>query len=379
MEGAIKILFLSNEYPPYHSGGIATFTCSLAESLAALGVDVTVIGLYNHSDQDQFSVVNGVKLVFLSAEKGWGAPLKNRVRLYQAIQRIAEEGAIDVIEAPDFEGVSAFLPRQSRLRVVRLHGSHVYFADERQLKPSRSIKWFEKTAMMQADAILSVSAYTARRTQALFCLKNDIQVIYNAVRLPEPSHIKTDYAPLKQVLYFGTLAEKKGVFSLAKAWREFHRRLPDWRLTLIGKDSLYQGVSVLASLKQLLAEAGDSVEYLGPLPQQAILAQFQHYDFVVLPSFSEAFALAPIEAMSCAMPVIFSSLSSGPELIQDGENGWLCDPGQPDTILECLLQAAENQPLRMAIGLAAREKVLTDFNYERFIQENLAFYENSIA
>lgn len=372
----MRIVFLCSEYPPAATGGIGTFTRGLAESLALKGNEVHVVGLYE-VDVTVREDVNQVKVIRLPMARGGRALIANRLSLWRELRRISSTvGAIDIFEAPDFEGVAAGLPRCSRARVVRLHGSHRYFSDERQVRHSVSVSFFEKLALRRADAIVSVSDYTAQRTRDLFGLSGAIETIHNAVNVPGQFARKKDYRELRRAVYFGTLAEKKGVLPLAAAWRNFVEQNPGWELTVIGRDTVFDGISVKSQMWELLGEAGASVDFKGFLPNEQVLAQLATFDFAVLPSFSEAFALAPIEAMALGLPVVYSCLSSGRELVIDGEDGWLCDPRSVDDLEQAIKRAAASVADRERIARNARAKAEDQFGYERFIQRNLDFYND---
>lgn len=374
----MKILFVCNEYPPAVTGGIGTFTRGLGEALTAEGHEVHVVGLYDVPAPVR-DVVGGVRVARLPAARGRRAILANRLALWREIREVARSGEIDVIEAPDFEGGTAGLPRCSRVRLVRLHGSHRYFSAERNVLHSPLVAFFEKWALQQADAIVSVSDYTAARTRELFGLQLPISTLHNAVTV-SPSHTrKSDYSETRSAVYFGTLAEKKGVLALAQAWRDFHTTHPRWTLTVIGRDTPHAGATMQANMVALLGDAASSVDFAGFMPNEAVLARLHSFDFAVLPSFSEAFALAPMEAMALGLPVIYSSMSSGPELIQDGEDGWLCDPRSLTNVHSALNRAAASAQVRERIGKNGRATVESRFAYAAFVECNLALYTSLLA
>lgn len=346
---------------------------ALCEPLAGRGHEVHVVGCYPVAEP-VVERIAGVQVHRLPHRAGRLGMLADRLAMYRCIRRIGAQGPIDIIEAPDFEAPAALLPRQSRKRVVRLHGSHVYFAHERGQSPSRSIGWLEKLALRQADAWIPVSHYTAERTQALFALDRPIHVVHNAVRVPAHFPRKHDYRTTRRVVYFGTLAEKKGVFTLARAWVRFHAAHPDWTLSVIGRDAHHQGRSVRAQMIELLGDALPSVDFVGPVSNDELLSGLPAFDFAVLPSFSEAFAMAPMEAMALGVPVVFSRYSSGPELIAHGQDGWLADPADDRQLAALLAAVADDPATREQVGRAGRKKVEQDFSHDAFIDRNLAVY-----
>jgi len=371
----MKIVFVCNEYPPAPSGGIGTFTRALAEALVSRGHDVCVVG---HGDRPGEERQDGVRVLRFQAGQGKLGSVADRVRLRLALRKISVDGQVDVLEAPDFEGPTGFVPRCARAHVVRLHGSHRYFSDERDVVPSRSVSLFEKAALHQADAIVSVSDYTARRTTELFGLRTPITTIHNAVGVDPALPRKQDYSASGRIVYFGTLAEKKGVLALAEAWRRFSPAHPGWRLELIGRDSRFAGGSVQEAATERMGPAAAMAEFHGPMTHADLLQRLPDFDFAILPSYSEAFALAPMEAMALGLPVVFSSMSSGPELVRHGVDGWLCDPRDVASVLDAMELAAANDEERARIGAAARAKVETTFAYDAFVQRNIDFYEDLV-
>lgn len=369
----MKVLFICNEYPPAPTGGIGVLLRGLCEQLADRGLKVHVVGCYD-IERPVTELVNGVHVHRVPGRFGRFGLFADRIALYRVIANIATQGPIDIIEAPDFEAPSAFLPRQSKRRVVRLHGSHVYFSHERDQVPSRSVGLLEKMALKQADAWISVSKYTARRTQELFGVNRPIHIVHNAAHVSSHFPRKEHYATHRRVVYFGTLAEKKGVFTLARAWREFVVSHPGWTLSLMGRDGLHQGQSVRQQMVELLGPAAPTVEFVGPIANEELLKRLVGFDFAVLPSFSETFALTPMEAMALGVPVIYSQLSSGPELMEHGVDGWLADPRDPVQLARLLVEVADDPAGRERIGQAGRVKIERFFSHEAFIAKNLEVY-----
>ncbi|MEA1081432.1 glycosyltransferase family 4 protein [Marinobacter qingdaonensis] len=371
----MKLVYLCNEYPPAPTGGIGTFTKGLARELVARGHEVHVVG---HYAQSLFSkeVDDGVLVWRLPAPSGVLAPVWRKISITKVLKEVSKTGLIDVIESPDFEGLLSFLPPVSRGTVVRLHGSHRYFSYERGLRPSRSIGFFEAQGLKRADAVVSVSDYTGKLTQQLFGIRDDISTIYNGVYIPSGIKSKSCYDTKKRAVYFGTLAEKKGVLPLAQAWRQFIIKNPDWTLTFIGRDSIYRNRSMKEQILEALGDASRSVNFVDGMSHENVLRRLTSYDFAVLPSFSESFGLVAIEAMALGVPVIFTALSSGPEIVNDGVDGWLSDPRDFRTITSAMNTAASSVEERKRVAKAAYYKCDALFSYEKFINKNIELYSN---
>lgn len=373
----MNIIYICNEYPPRPSGGIGIFTKKLAEGLTELHNRVYVIGVYHDIPRRICTVINGVTVISLPAKPGIKGLIQNQWLLFKEIKKISLKHRIDIIESPDFEAPVALLPRLANKRITRLHGSHTYFCNERNIKPSKVINILERLQLKKSDQIISVSQYTADQTKMLFGLVNNIDVIYNSIDVSESNQsIKSNYTLQKKIIYFGTLAEKKGIFPLAKAWKEFIKKNPDWKLEFVGKDAFEKGSSNKEIIRKILMEDFSSVSFIDHLDHAELISSLKNYDLAILPSFSEAFALAPLEAMATGLPVIVSNMSSGPELINHGVDGWLCDPRNPATIVNTIEEAIISKKNREVIAKNALNKISSKFNYDKFLVENIEAYQS---
>ncbi|WGV12263.1 glycosyltransferase family 4 protein [Psychrobacter maritimus] len=380
MSNKLNIVFICNEYPPGKSGGIGVFTKKIAEGLCVHGHDVHVIGTYPSIENKLQEEVNKVKVIRIPHVTGRIGLIANRVAIYKHLKKIALIKPIDIIECPDFEASISYIPKLAKSSITRLHGSHTYFSSERNMKPSAIIKHLEEKQLKSASDIVSVSQYTAEETKRLFGLPENPWVIYNSIDVDSfKAYIKIDYSESKKVIYFGSLSEKKGIYPLAEAWRSFSLENPDWVLSVVGKDTYENGYSSKEEMIKILGETKGSIEFIDHIDNKDLIKSLRNYDFAILPSFSEAFALAPLEAMAVGLPVIISNMSSGPELVEHGVDGWLCDPRKPKTILNMIELVVESERLRESIAKAAIEKIKNKFNFQCFIESNINMYKYTLT
>ena len=276
---------------------------------------------------------------------------------------------------PDFQGWAAGWPALSVPVIARLHGSSSYFAAEMGRKLGRTTYWLERSSLRRADAWCSTSQYTAEKTRKLFDLNRDATVLPNGVRIPPECN--PDMRLRNRVVFSGTLTEKKGVISLVRAWRQVISRRPKAELHLYGKDgNAPDGRSMKA---WLLSEACDQVartiSFFGHVPRESLLEALRSARLAVFPSYAEAFALAPLEAMACGCPTIYTVRGSGPELITHGKNGLLIDPDQPAEIATAIELLLTEDDLARRIGDAGRELTRQKYSIEHLIARNESFYE----
>jgi glycosyltransferase involved in cell wall biosynthesis len=376
----MNIGIVCNELPPGPVGGIGTFTTELVRGLTGLGHGVHLVSVDNQARSNSSETISSQLTIHrIAAKKGRLGGYLNRLKLFLLIHKLAVERQLDIVEVPDFEGWSAGWRKLPIPVVVRLHGSATYFADETHTTIQASIKFHERMAIQQADHILSVSRYTAHRTQNIFDLPLSPAIIYNGVTPPDRARVKTDYKSRDLVCYTGTLMQKKGVFALARAWPLVKSRRPNARLMMLGKDGGHGGRSSVEIIREFAGSCADSIDIVGHLPKQEMEALLTTADLAVYPSYSEAFALAPMEAMSLGVPTIYTSRASGRELMRNGIDGWLCDPDDIEGLAEHITHLLENEVVRRQLGEAGRRRIIEDFSYQSLLQQNLHFYLRCIA
>ena len=109
----------------------------------------------------------------------------------------------------------------------------------------------------------------------------------------------------------------------------------------------------------------------GGLPRSEVIKLLEKADVFVLPSVPtpdgkrEGIPVVLMEAMSSCLPVISSRLSGIPELVKDGENGFLTEPGDVTAIANALLRFAGNASLRGELGRRGREFIIKEFNLQK--------------
>ena len=373
----MNICFVCHEYPPLLNGGIGTFTQELAEGLVTYGVDVTVIGFYDLDSGNDFEIkkINGVKVLFFRKSK-FLSIVVDRVRLALILNALDKKNNFDVVECPDFLGWGISFIGGNFKRLIRLHGSSTYFNRELKIMSAKACIWYliEGLSLALCKNIISVSKYTACKTKSIFHLKCNPSVLYNAVKpIDGPKNPISEKC--KTFIYAGSLLKKKGIIELAQAWSIFCENKSDIRLILAGKDPENNWVE----FKRILGERISTVTYLGAIPKVDLLKKYVHYDCAIFPSFAEAFALAPMEAMSQGIPVIYSELTSGKELVTDGVDGFLIDPNYVISIVSMLEKVFNmSRDKRLFISDNAKELINSRFCFDEFISKNIYVYQQII-
>jgi glycosyltransferase involved in cell wall biosynthesis len=372
----MNIGIICNELLPGPVGGIGTFTAELVQGLTELGHGVHVAGVDPQAESNRSERIAPRLMVHrIVAGRGRWRGYFNRVQLFLLVRKLARQGQIDVVEVPDFEGFCAGWGKLPVPVVVRLHGSATYFAEEMQQPIPKSVKFLERLALQRADRAIAVSRYIAKRTAEVFGLPLSATVLHNSVMLPPASRAKSDYQTQDLVCFCGTLSKKKGVLALARAWPLVKRGRKNARLLMIGRDGGHEGRSTGEVIRELAGNFADSIDLLGHKPKPEMEALLTTADVAVFPSYSEAFALAPMEAMALGVPTIHTTRASGREVIRHGVDGLLCDPDNTVQLAGQIESLLHNESIRRQLGEAGRRRIREAFPYHDSLKKNVEFYE----
>jgi glycosyltransferase involved in cell wall biosynthesis len=301
----------------------------------------------------------------------------SRLRLYRIVAGWSRDRHVDIVDAPDWEGWIAGWPRLPVPVVLRLNGSATYFAAELGEAASAVTAFLERASFRRADFWCAASRYVAERTLALRRSPTPPPaILYNPVDLVPLSSVPARLP--QRIVFAGTLTAKKGVVSLLRAWNIIAPRLPAAELHLYGRDGLAEGGgSMREFLRSILADPFDPRVYFhGHVDRETLVRAFQQARVAVFPSYAEAFAFAPMEAMASGCPTIFSRRGSGPELIEHGRDGLLVDPEDSEGIAREILRVVDDSNLGERLGNAGRRRVERSFSVDLLAPLNEAFYRD---
>jgi len=397
----MNILFLCDEYPPGKHGGIGTAVQTLANELAAKGHTITVAGFYDkayggesHFKDGQVEVYRFYRKLYFPVLQNQG-PLfvraiyrlltitgvwqrdieKSLVQYHAFLEQLIHDKKIDIVEAPDYNDYIRFCNRIINRRplsipmVVKLHGSISYFTREEKMKIPQRIWHMERQFLQQAVAVAGVSKYTAHQTARYLEYPHAVEVLYNGIEVPIATGIKKEH---NRVIFTGSLAEKKGIYQLMRAWNIVLEKVPTAELWVFGKGPIAKVQAELNTTDRR------SVLFKGHVPGAEIYRQLSAATVAVFPSYAECFALGPMEAMACNTAVIYTERTSGPELITDGVNGYLIDPDDTTTLANKIIYLLQHPDIATTIAAKGRETICERFDIRLIAEQHVAFYEKAL-
>ncbi len=381
----MRVLLLSREYPPHVYGGAGVVVDHLSRALARrAAVEVRCFG-------DQAVA---------------GPPL--RVRGYAPWERLA--GGPEVAYAPALEALSVGLAMARDPVAADVVHTHTWYVGLggmltqaihdlplvvtlHSLEPLRPWKadqlgtgyavstWAERLAVERAERVIAVSAQMRADILSHFQVAPErVVVIHNGVdadafRRTEAREVLARHQVREPyVLFVGRISEQKGIFQLLEA----ARALPDEVSLVLCASS--PDTPELAARLQAAVAGRPRVQWINAmLPVSEVVQLYSHAAVFACPSIYEPFGLINLEAMACGTPVVASRVGGIPEVVVDGETGWLVPPGDPATLAEALRVSLADPTRARRMGEAGRRRVEAHFSWDRIAEHTLAVYRDAIA
>lgn len=257
--------------------------------------------------------------------------------------------------------------------ITTLHGTDITLVGQES-----SFYGITKFSIEQSNAVTAVSTYLRDETYRAFgCVSCDVRVIPNFVNLQEyrPAEVgsRPQIAPAghKVISHVSNFREVKRVKDVVRVFARIQRAMPA-TLIMIGDGP--ERVDAENEARELGVNA--DVRFLGRLDSVASLLQSS--DLFILPSQTESFGLAALEAMACGSPVVASRAGGLPEVIDDGVNGILEPVGSVEAMGRRAVELLRD-PERHAVMRAAAVAKAEQFSADRIVPMYEGFYREVLA
>lgn len=238
--------------------------------------------------------------------------------------------------------------------------------------------WLARYAFRRADVLRVISTSTSERArhyapglpQVRFMTWSDTDIFRDSAR-------RLPLAEASDLVYAGVLIPRKGLHLLLEAFARLERpRHARAQLHLLGHPENAHYAGELAKQAQALGIAS-RVHFHGAVSQADLAAYFAGARAMVLPSLSEGLGRVVLEAMLTGTPVIGSRVGGIPDLIQDGENGFLVEAGDVAALTAALerIYSADIEPM----GRRARAFAMAFFSPEKYRDGYRRLFELALA
>jgi len=404
----MRILFLTNFYPPHSLGGLEQSCQQVAEGLRQRGHQIEIL-TSRHASHNGSAGQDGVyRSLYLEMDMGaWSHNL-----IFFTRRKAREKANLEIFDRhirkfdPDIIFIWGMwnLPRSLPLLAEAARpGKVIYrFAEywptlpsQHELfwqRPGRSrlsrlvkalplkIARWEMAREIQPPSpkfehVICVSEATCKTLSGAGVVFPDMRIIRTGIEIDQYSTAVRGSIPgngsrVVHLLFAGRLAEDKGADTAIKAMQVLvhEKSYRNIHLNIAGTGRKYYE----ENLHQLVAQSGlaDWVSFLGQVPYSDMPAIFQENDILLVPSkWPEPFARILLEGMASGMVVIASEVGGTGELILDGENGLLFPPGDHNMLAACVAALLNNPAYASRLAGSGQQTVKQKFPYSKMIDE----------
>jgi glycosyltransferase involved in cell wall biosynthesis len=370
----MRVLICTSTFPLQIGDSIPRFVYDLADTLtetchvtvlapAAAGfplrevlgrVEVRRFKYFWPESQQKLAYGHGMRDNMRASPLARVQPLTYCAAQTQAIRSLVRQHGFDVVNSHWMipQGLSAALARGRKpafRHVLSIHSTDVHLLHN---IPGGSV--LARFVLSRSDHVFVVSNHMRSRLDSLIGRESNATVLPMGVRNdvfggkdvdPMPSLFPQGY-----LLFFGRFAEVKGITYLLRALPEVLRTHAGIGLVLIGYGTMEQR---LRDETERLG-VGGSVVFAGRKTHDEIVRYLRGCRAVVVPSIlqdrgeTEGLPTVIMEALAAGSRVVASNVDGIPDIIRDGENGWLCEPAHPKDLADKILSAlADCEPSRI--------------------------------
>ncbi|HEX7974836.1 MAG TPA: glycosyltransferase [Anaerolineales bacterium] len=388
----MRILISGTTYHPALNGQ-AIFTVNLAEGLARRGHQVLMLGQSEKCQPYQVER-NGVWFEAartISVDKAYPG-MHATVFPGQPVAQVVKKFRPDIIHIQDHFPLTQFVYKMARRLKIKVVGTNhfmpgnvtPYLPGANRLRPFYDwVLWRWMLSLYNHLDVVTAPSRTAAAILHAQKIKPPVYPVSCGVDLgrfhPMPGLDVSDWRrrynldPLRVVfLFVGRVDGEKRIDVLLRALRLLDRE--DIQLAVAGRGA------VLSDLQSLTARLGlgDRVRFLGFVPDADLPSLLNSVDAFAMPSEAELLSIATLEAMASSRPVMAAKSQALPELVSEGSNGYLFQPGDPSDAARYIATLADHPERLPAMGAASLEKV-RPHSLENTLSRYEEIYEAALA
>lgn len=400
----MKIALFSNEFPPNIYGGAGVHIDFLSQELAKLGsVEVRCFG--SQSENISNMHVLGITSSLTKMEDPNNSHIKMFHNLSKNVEMAQATPDADIIHCHTWYTHLAGVFSRELLQVPLILTTHSLETHRpwkvEQLGNGYFLsRWIEQQAYTTADGVIAVSEQMKHDViEAYGVAPEKVTVIHNGID-PEFYQPTFDAALLREygidlevpfVLFVGRITRQKGISQLIAAAKHFNKNC-QIVLCAGAPDTPEIAAETEALIAALKAERDGVILISEMLPREKIKILYSHARVFACPSLYEPFGIINLEAMACETPVVGSFVGGIPEIIVEGQTGYLVplesvsrtdfNPENPDAFqkdfaakINILL---DDEGLALRMGKAGRERVLKQFSWESIAKTTFNYYQEVI-
>ena len=406
----MRILFLSNFFPPARPGGYTQWCHEVAEHLARRGHTIGVLTSSHEIEKVPVTEQNIYRLLHLEGDLAYYQPLhffttwrKQHRENLELMEHTVKEFAPDLIFVWGMWALSKALPALAEQllpgRVVYYLSDYwpsaldmhtTYWQSPAQRWPLQVLKrGLSRAAMsmiaqeaqpdLKLEQVICVSARVRELLVEAGLPIQHARIIYGGTDIERFQGIRKrdDLSGNLKLLYAGQLVRHKGVHTAIEAMAKLvnEQRIHQISLTLVGAGH----PDYEAYLRDLVERKHlqNFVTFLKPVSKDKMPATLQQFDVLIFPSiYEEPLARITQEAMASGLVVLGTTTGGTKEILRDGETGLTFSPEDADGLAAQVTRLTSDPDLCYRLAQAGRQTVLEKFTLERMVQEIEAYLMN---
>jgi len=362
-------VLISGHLPP-PIGGIATYFLALLDSSLPDLVDLSFVQTSSQnralSSSGQFTLAN-----FFSAISDCERFTWELIKHHPKVTHISTAFG------------ASFLKHSVCVWIAKIGGSRVL------LHPRCSIsvlyfdrpkwwQWYFRLVVRQTSGVLALS----REWIQLSSIVPSCKIYYLPNAIDQTSYRKIaeerlaqheESAPLR-ILYLGYVGKDKGSFDLLKAAKILSSTGKSVTINIVG-DELHPGEKDQLTERIRVEGLGDFVHLRPAVYKTEKLDYFREADIFVYPSYHEGLPNAVLEAMACALPIVATNVGGIPDQIEDGINGILVNPRQPEELANALAKLLDEKVLRKKMQKMSHQFAMEKYDMKQYIPKLANIYK----
>jgi glycosyltransferase involved in cell wall biosynthesis len=408
----MRILTLSNFYPPHYFGGYELGCLAVMEALKQRGHEVAVLTTDYHSRSVNAAQEPDIHRILQTAMRfdGPAGPVPASTRFFdrqsyneRAFARLCHEYRPDVVYCWNMQHVPISLPIMAQAMGIPVCA----FVSDPWLSDWTSDAWHQqcnyapRTVQGQGRKFLVrlygrlrgvsdlrgrrlhlrhaqfASAFLMRQAREKGVTFTGEKVIHWGIdtgtyRFRQGRNTARRSGALPRLLYVGQIGPHKGVHTTVEAMNLVVRETAcrNARLTVVGGEGFFPDYNraLRETVKTLFLE--DNIEFLGMRTREQLVSIYQEHDILILPSiWDEPFAITPLEAMASGLAVTATPTGGSPEILVDNENALLFPAGNARVLADHLIRLLSDEEFLDRLRCHGRKTIEARFTFENMVDQ----------
>ena len=355
-------------------GGIRMVALNLVQALKSYDdLDIHVVHCHSDIEADRIVSDGNVMVHYLAMPRMRLIP--NLVRSIGRLDTVLQEMRPDLVHAHTahfaYAAIRAGLPTILTIHGVLSKQRQVYSRTLYDRLRYGLLAFYEKRALPRVRCIVAISPYVVQE----YAAQGSVSWVRIDNPVPPALFEIPDQHVAGRILYVGSIDERKDLLTLLRSLKHLRSHVPKAHLRIAGQvnSEHYEG-----RVRHFVHEQGldDAVQFLGLLDRKQLYGEYARCAIVALASLEENAPMAVIEAMAAGKPVVATRIGGIPDLVKDGETGYLIEVGDDAALAARIEELLCDATLARSMGRRAREVARERFSAARIAEQYYRLYQD---